>query len=247
MKNLANKHIIITGASQGIGKNIATNFLQSRANIYLISRNKSKLLKLKEDLSIINSTNKKIECYNADVTNQSEISDIFKEIGTIDVLINNAGITRDNIIVRLSKNDWNSVINTNLNGTYNCCKAAAKYMIKQKSGKIINISSIVGQIGNKGQSNYAASKAGIIGLTKSLAKELAVRNITVNAINPGYIDTKMTQELSDKNKDVFLSNIPLNKFGDPQDISNLVCFLASNKSNYITGQSINVDGGLVMQ
>jgi 3-oxoacyl-[acyl-carrier protein] reductase len=247
MKNLTNKHIIITGASQGIGKNIATNFLQSKANIYLISRNKSKLLKLKKDLSIINSSNKKIECYNADVTNQSEISNIFKEIGTIDVLINNAGITRDNIIVRLSKNDWDSVINTNLNGTYNCCKAAAKYMIKQKSGKIINISSIVGQIGNKGQSNYAASKAGIIGLTKSLAKELAIRNITVNAINPGYIDTKMTQELSDKNKDVFLSNIPLNKFGDPQDVSNLVCFLASNKSNYITGQSINVDGGLVMQ
>ena len=247
MKNLTNKHIIITGASQGIGKNIATNFLQSRANIYLISRNKSKLLKLQKDLSIINSSNKKIECYNADVTNQSEISDIFKKIGTIDVLINNAGITKDNIILRLSKNDWDSVINTNLNGTYNCCKAAAKYMIKQKSGKIINISSIVGQIGNKGQSNYAASKAGIIGLTKSLAKELAVRNITVNAINPGYIDTKMTQELSDKNKDIFLSNIPLNKFGDPQDVSNLVCFLASNKSNYITGQSINVDGGLVMQ
>lgn len=247
MQSLANKHIIITGASQGIGSNIAANFLKNHANIYLISRNKSKLLKLKKDLELINSSNKIIDCFSADVTNQSEIIDVFKTIGTIDILINNAGITKDNLIVRLSKDDWDSVIDTNLNGTYNCCKIAAKYMIKQRSGKIINISSIVAQIGNKGQSNYAASKAGILGLTKSLAQELASRNITVNAINPGYIDTKMTQELSKQNKDNFLSKIPLSKFGDVQDVSNLVCFLASDKSNYITGQSINVDGGLVMQ
>ncbi len=247
MQSLANKHIIITGASQGIGRNIAANFLKNHANIYLISRNKSKLLELKKDLELINSSNKIINCFSADVTNQSEIIDVFKTIGTIDILINNAGITKDNLIVRLSKDDWDSVIDTNLNGTYNCCKIAAKYMIKQRSGKIINISSIVAQIGNKGQSNYAASKAGILGLTKSLAHELASRNITVNAINPGYIDTKMTQELSKQHKNDFLSKIPLSKFGDVQDVSNLVCFLASDKSNYITGQSINVDGGLVMQ
>ena len=247
MQSLANKHIIITGASQGIGRNIATSFLQNHSNIYLISRNKSKLLTLKKNLELTNPSNKVIKCFSADVTNQSEIIEVFRAIGNIDILINNAGITKDNLIVRLSKDDWDSVINTNLNGTYNCCKIAAKYMIKQRSGKIINISSIVGQIGNKGQSNYAASKAGILGLTKSLAKELASRNITVNAINPGYINTKMTQELSKQNKDNFLSKIPLNKFGDVQDVSNLVCFLASNKSDYITGQTINVDGGLVMQ
>jgi 3-oxoacyl-[acyl-carrier protein] reductase len=247
MQSLANKHIIITGASQGIGRNIATSFLQNHSNIYLISRNKSKLLTLQKDLELTNPSNKIIKCFSADVANQSEIIDVFSAIGNIDILINNAGITRDNLIVRLSKDDWDSVINTNLNGTYNCCKIAAKYMIKQRSGKIINISSIVGQIGNKGQSNYAASKAGILGLTKSLAQELASRNITVNAINPGYINTKMTQELSEQNKDNFLSKIPLNKFGDVQDVSNLVCFLASNKSDYITGQTINVDGGLVMQ
>ena len=247
MKSLNNKNIIITGASQGIGKSLAINFLRNKANVFLISRSETKLLDLKNSLEQINSSQRTIEYFSADVTKQSELIDIFKKIGTIDVLINNAGITRDNIILRLSEDDWNAVINTNLNGTYNCSKIAAKYMIKQKSGKIINIGSIVGQIGNKGQSNYAASKAGVVGLTKSLAQELASRNITVNAINPGYIDTKMTQELNQKNKDKFLSKIPLNKFGNVQDVSNLACFLASDKSNYITGQSINIDGGLVMQ
>ena len=139
---------------------------------------------------------------------------------------------------------WNNVINTNLNGCYYCSKAITKTMIKQKSGKIINISSIIGLVGNKGQSNYAASKAGIIGLTKSLAKELASRKINVNAINPGYINTKMTKDLS--NKDEFLNNIPLNRYGEPADVAYLACFLASEKSNYITGQTINIDGGLIM-
>ena len=161
-------------------------------------------------------------------------------------MINNAGITDDNLIIKMKEDQWNKVIDTNLKGTYNCCKAVSKYMLKQKFGKIINISSVIGEIGNKGQVNYAASKAGIIGLTKSLSKELGSRNINVNAINPGFIKTKMTQNLeTDKNLE-FLNKIPLNRFGTVDEVSNLAYFLASNDSDYITGQSINIDGGMVV-
>jgi 3-oxoacyl-[acyl-carrier protein] reductase len=189
-----------------------------------------------------------LKAYKLDVSIEKDVINIFKKIineyNNIDVLINNAGITSDNLLITMKTEQWNNVINTNLNGCYYCSKAITKQMIKQKSGKIINISSIIGQVGNKGQSNYAASKAGIIGLTKSLAKELASRKINVNAINPGYINTQMTKNLS--NKDEFLNNIPLNRYGEPADVAYLACFLASEKSNYITGQTINVDGGLIM-
>ena len=195
-----------------------------------------------------NIRNQYFQYYQIDIADETNVQNVFEKINSnnakIDVLINNAGITSDNILVRMSSQQWHNVINTNLNGCYYCCKAISKKMIKQKFGKIINISSIIGLIGNNGQANYAASKAGIIGLTKSLAKELGSRNINVNAINPGYIDTDMTKDL--KNKLKFIENIPLNRYGKPEDVANLACFLASEKSSYITGQTINVDGGIVM-
>ena len=251
MKDLANKNIIITGSSKGIGKNLAINFFNNNSNIFLISRNIKKLNEIKKDLNSKNSHDQIIKCFEGDIASKSQISEIFKEIhsnhNSIDVLINNAGITKDNLIIRMKDEEWDDVINTNLTGTFNCCKIVSKYMVKQRSGKIINISSIIAQIGNPGQSNYSASKAGIIGLTKSLAKELAPKNINVNAINPGYIISDMTDNLSENKKNDFLTKIPLKRFGEAQDISQLALFLSSKKSNYITGQSINIDGGLVMQ
>ena len=246
MNDLKNKNIIITGASSGIGSELVKTFSNYKSNIILLSRNIDKM-------NLLISTIKKnkgqsLKAYKLDVSIEADVINVFKKItnkySTIDVLINNAGITSDNLLITMKTEQWNSVINTNLNGCYYCSKAIVKKMIKQKSGKIINISSIIGQIGNKGQANYAASKAGIIGLTKSLAKELASRKINVNAINPGYINTKMTKDLSNKNE--FSNNIPLNRYGEPSEVAYLACFLASEKSNYITGQTINVDGGLVM-
>jgi len=247
---MKNKNIIITGASQGIGETISEKFFNNYSNIFLISRNKDKLEKIKKRLSDKKDNTQTISYFVASVENYNDISNIVKTIISkfkhIDVLINNAGITDDNLIVKMKEEQWDQVINTNLKGTYNCCKAVSKYMIKQKSGKIINISSIIGEIGNKGQVNYAASKAGIVGLTKSLSKELGSRNINVNAINPGFIKTKMTENLDkDKNLD-FLNKIPLNRFGTAEDVSNLAYFLASKDSDYITGQTINIDGGMVV-
>jgi len=246
MNDLKNKNIIITGASSGIGSNLVRTFSKYKCNIILLSRNIDKMNSL---ISRVEKLEGQIlEAHKLDVSIEADVNAVFKKIiakfNTIDVLINNAGITSDNLLITMKTEQWNNVINTNLNGCYYCSKAISRQMIKQKSGKIINISSIIGQVGNKGQSNYAASKAGIIGLTKSLAKELASRKINVNAINPGYINTKMTENLS--NKEDFLKNIPLNRYGEPSDVAYLACFLASEKSNYITGQTINVDGGLIM-
>ena len=246
MDDLKNKTVIITGASSGIGAQLVKSFALHKCNIILLSRNLEKMNNLISNISL--EENQNLKAYKLDVSNEEEVNAIFKEIistfDTIDILINNAGITSDNLLMTMKTQQWTDVINTNLNGCYYCCKAISRKMVKQKSGKIINISSIIGQVGNKGQANYAASKAGIIGLTKSLAKELASRMINVNAINPGYINTEMTKDL--KNKNDFLTNIPLNRFGECKDVSDLACFLASEKSNYITGQVINVDGGLIM-
>ena len=247
---MKNKNIIITGASQGIGENITEKFFNNHSNVFLISRNKNKLEKIKKRLSKKKSNTQHITYFVASVENYIDISDIVRTIISkykrIDVLINNAGITDDNLIVKMKEEQWNQVINTNLKGTYNCCKAVTKHMMKQKFGKIINISSIIGEIGNKGQVNYAASKAGVVGLTKSLSKELGSRNINVNAINPGFIKTKMTENLGEEKNLNFLNKIPLNRFGTAEDISNLAYFLASENSNYITGQTINIDGGMVV-
>ena len=246
MNDLKNKTVIITGASSGIGAQLVKSFANYKCNVVLLSRSLDKMNNL---INNINCAEKQIlKAYKLDVSNEKNVNEVFKEItiifDKIDILINNAGITSDNLLLTMKSDQWTNVINTNLNGCYYCCKAISRKMIKQKSGKIINISSIIGQVGNKGQANYAASKAGIVGLTKSLAKELASRSINVNAINPGYIDTDMTKDL--KNKNDFLTNIPLNRFGNCEDVSEVTCFLASEKSNYITGQVINVDGGLIM-
>ncbi len=246
MTDLKNKKAIITGASKGIGKSIAFQLAEHGCDLFLLSRNEDSLNNVKN--TILKDFDINIEVYPTDTANHGSVNKVFSEIiskyNRIDILINNAGITKDNILARMSQEEWNSVIDTNLTGYFNCCKAVIKQMIKQKHGRIINISSIIGINGNSGQTNYAASKAGIIGLTKSLSKEVGSRNITVNAIAPGFIQTEMTKELDKNNKDQFLNSIPLKCFGKPEDVANLVAFLASDNASYITGQTINIDGGI---
>ena len=245
--NLTDKVAIVTGASRGIGEAIAKQLSSCGAKIILIARNSDQLVAVKETII---SNGGIAESIAGDVSNLNSISEIVTNTidkwGRIDILVNNAGIVRDNIIMRMKEDDWDSVMNINLKGCFNGIKSVARPMIKNKAGRIINITSVVGQIGNAGQSNYAASKAGIMGLTKSMAKELGSRNITVNAVAPGYITTDMTNELNDEVKEQLKSSIPLGRLGTPDDVANLVCFLASDEAGYITGQTFNVDGGMVM-
>ena len=245
--NLTDKVAIVTGASRGIGEAIAKQLSSCGAKIILIARNSDQLVTVKESIILNGGI---AESMAGDVSNLNSISEIVTNTidkwGRIDILVNNAGIARDNIIMRMKEDDWDSVMNINLKGCFNGIKSVARPMIKNKAGRIINITSVIGQIGNAGQSNYAASKAGIIGLTKSMAKELGSRNITVNAVAPGYITTDMTNELNDEVKEQLKSSIPLGRLGTPNDVANLVCFLASDEAGYITGQTFNVDGGMVM-
>ena len=245
--NLTDKVAIVTGASRGIGEAIAKQLSSCGAKIILIARNSDQLVAVKETII---SNGGIAESIAGDVSNLNSISEIVTNTidkwGRIDILVNNAGIARDNIIMRMKEDDWDSVMNINLKGCFNGIKSVARPMIKNKTGRIINITSVIGQIGNAGQSNYAASKAGIMGLTKSMAKELGSRNITVNAVAPGYITTDMTNELNDEVKEQMKSSIPLGRLGTPDDVANLVCFLASDEAGYITGQTFNVDGGMVM-
>ena len=245
--NLTDKVAIVTGASRGIGEAIAKQLSSCGAKIILIARNSDQLVAVKETII---SNGGIAESIAGDVSNLNSISEIVTNTidkwGRIDILVNNAGIARDNIIMRMKEDDWDSVMNINLKGCFNGIKSVARPMIKNKAGRIINITSVIGQIGNAGQSNYAASKAGIMGLTKSMAKELGSRNITVNAVAPGYITTDMTNELNDEVKEKMKSSIPLGRLGTPDDVANLVCFLASDEAGYITGQTFNVDGGMVM-
>ena len=240
-----NKVVVITGAAQGIGRQIALHFAKLKAEVVILDVAEESLKEAEKELSSY------CECsyYAADVTDSKSLEETLNKIidksSKIDILINNAGITRDSLALRLSENDWDKVIAVNLKGAFLCSKFCAKYMIKQRWGKIINISSIIGIIGNAGQANYSASKAGLIGLTKSFAKELGSRNICVNAVAPGFIQTKMTDNLPDKVKEEMLKRIPLHKFGTPDDVAKAVLFLASDEANYITGQVLVVDGGMI--
>lgn len=249
MIDLNGKVALITGGSRGIGKAIAIKLASYKANIVInYTSNKEHALKVKEEIESYGVKSIVIKC---DVSKSDEVNnmieEVVKEFGQIDILVNNAGITRDGLLMRMKEEDFDSVIDINLKGVFNCTKSATKYMMKKRYGKIINISSVVGLIGNAGQANYCASKAGVIGLTKSSARELASRNINVNAIAPGFIDTDMTSVLNENLKETMLKNIPQNRFGSPEDVANLVLFLASDMSSYITGQIINVDGGMAMQ
>lgn len=245
---LKNKNAIITGGGRGIGREIAITLAKNGANIAINYRTYSE--DLEKLVSELESYNVKVVTYKCDVINEEEVEAFIKEVkdklNSIDILVNNAGITKDGLILRMSEKDFTDVLDINLKGTFNMTKAVSKIMVRQKSGKIINISSVVGVAGNAGQCNYAASKAGVIGFSKSIARELASRNINVNVIAPGYINTDMTKVLSDNIKEEILKTIPMKKIGDPIDVANLALFLSSNLSDYITGQVINVDGGMVM-
>ena len=243
-----NKVALITGATRGIGKEIA---LELAANGFDIAVNYRSMQDGMEELKKeIESNNVKCEFVQADVANFEQCENMVKEtiekFGKIDVLVNNAGITKDGLIMRMKKEDFQAVIDINLTGTFNVTRNVIPYMIKQKAGRIINLSSVVGVAGNAGQTNYSASKAGVIGFTKSLAKEVASRNILVNAIAPGFIDTDMTKVLSDNVKEGINAQIPLRRMGTPNEVAKVVKFLSSEDSSYITGQVINIDGGMVM-
>ncbi len=244
---LKDKISLITGAAQGIGKTIALKFADEGSDIILLDINEEKC---EEVANEIKRKNRKTWTYKIDVSDYKQVEELFNNEmatwGRVDVLVNNAGITRDNLIVRMKEAEWDDVIRINLKGVFNFCKVASRFMMKQRSGVIINISSIIGLVGNIGQVNYSASKAGILGITKSLAKELASRNIRVNAVAPGFIQTSMTEELNEERKKLMLNAIPLNRIGTPEEVADAVLFLASGESSYITGQVINIDGGMVM-
>jgi 3-oxoacyl-[acyl-carrier protein] reductase len=246
--NKEGKTALVTGGSRGIGKAVAIQLAKDGFNIAINYSKNSK--SADEVVEIVKSYGVNAISLMCDISQYKQVENMIKEIiekfGAIDVVVNNAGITRDNLLLRMSEEEWDDVINTNLKGAFNVIKFASKHMIKKKEGKIINISSIIGIIGNAGQVNYAASKAGIIGLTKSVAKELAARGITANAIAPGFIETEMTDILKKDIKEQMINSIPLKRAGNPQDIANVVSFLASSAADYITGQVINVDGGMVM-
>ncbi|MDR0287074.1 MAG: 3-oxoacyl-[acyl-carrier-protein] reductase [Clostridiales bacterium] len=246
--DLSGKTALVTGSGRGIGKEVALTLASSGAKIMLNDIPASDAAE--ETIHEMRTKGYNVDLYRCDITNFSQVEEMIKEtarsFGSLDILVNNAGITKDGLIARMSIDDFDAVINTNLKGTFLCSKAAAKVMMKQKSGKIINMASVVGIMGNAGQTNYAASKAGIIGLTKSLAKELASRNIKCNCVAPGFIQSKMTDSLSDSVRETYLANIPAGRFGTAADVANVVAFLASDLSDYITGQVIHIDGGLLM-
>ena len=243
-----NKTVVVTGASRGIGRAIAIAFARQGANLVLNYNSSAK--SVEEVLQLIQAEGGNAVAVKADVSKSEEAKNLIQTavetFGSIDILVNNAGITKDMLLMRMTDEQFEQVIDINLKGTFYCLKYASNYMLKQRSGKIINMASVVGLTGNAGQANYAASKAGIIGLTKSAAKELAPRGITVNAIAPGFIQTEMTDALSDKVKDAYIQMIPLKKLGSVDDVANTACFLASEGANYITGQVIQVDGGMLM-
>lgn len=247
-KILSGKVAFVTGASRGIGRAIALRLAADGAKVALnFASNSAKAEAVKADIESIGGTAMLVQ---GDVSDFQTVTELIKRVvdewGRIDILINNAGITRDNLLLKMSEDDFDRVINTNLKGVFNCTKAVTKIMMKQRGGRIVNMSSVVALRGNVSQANYAAAKAGIIGLTKSAARELASRGVTVNAVAPGFIDTDMTAALSEKVKEVLLKEIPAGRMGTPEDVANAVAFLVSDQAAYITGQVLSVNGGLAM-
>lgn len=241
------KNVIVTGAARGIGKGIARKFAEKGFNVVISDIMIEEAEKTAAELAELGV---KTLAVKTDVSNQEDAENLIKktvaEFGSVDFLVNNAGITRDNLSVRMSEDEWDKVLNINLKGSFLCSQAAAKEMMKQRFGRIVNIASVSGLLGTAGQGNYAASKAGLIALTKSMARELGRRNITVNAVAPGFIMTEMTETLSDKVKEDYMQQIPLKRAGTPDDIAEAVCFLISPAGSYITGTTINVSGGLLI-
>ncbi|HDS03580.1 MAG TPA: 3-oxoacyl-[acyl-carrier-protein] reductase [Firmicutes bacterium] len=247
MIDLKGKVALVTGSARGIGLAIAEKLAQSQARVVLSDLSQEDVDRALESLSSQGYDVMGVACNVASEESvNAAVEKIKNEAGPVDILVNNAGITKDMLFMRMDKEKWDSVLNVNLTGAYLTSKAVIRDMAKNHFGRIINISSVVGLIGNAGQANYAASKAGLIGLTKSLAKEFGQRDVTVNAVAPGFIETKMTDVLSDDVKNAFLQNIPIKKMGTPEDVANSVLFLASELASYITGQVIHVDGGMVM-
>jgi 3-oxoacyl-[acyl-carrier protein] reductase len=246
--SLKDRVALVTGGSRGIGRAIATTLAVAGATVVINYRGNQAAAD--EAVQAISANEGQAIAVQADIRQASEVEQLFKTVldryGKIDILVNNAGITRDTLLLRMKEDDFDAVIDTNLRGIFLCTKAALRPMTKARGGRIINITSVVGLIGNAGQANYAAAKAGIIGFTKSTAREMASRAITVNAVAPGYIETELTGVLSDQIRTAILDNIPLGRLGTPQDVANLVCFLASDAAAYITGQTLSVDGGMVM-
>ena len=248
MGKLDGKIALVTGASRGIGRAIAIAFAKEGATVAINYAGNHE--KAENVVKEIKDLGKDAISIQGDVTNADSVATMVKTVteqfGKIDILVNNAGITRDNLLMRMKEEDWDSVINTNLKGVFLCTKAVSRQMMKQRQGRIINISSVVGVSGNAGQANYTAAKSGVIGLTKTSAKELAARGITVNAIAPGFIETDMTSTLTEDVGEQMLKQIPLGRFGSPDDVAQTAAFLASEEAAYITGQTIHVDGGMVM-
>jgi len=245
--DLEGKVALVTGGAQGIGKVTALHLASKGADVAVSDINMDGALKTAEEIEGLGRRGLALE---GDVSNPADaeviVAKTVERLGGIDILVNNAGITRDKLLLRMTEEDWDAVLNINLKGTFNCTKAAVKYMVKNKSGRVVNIASVVGEMGNAGQANYAASKAGIIGLTKSVAREYAQRGINVNAIAPGYIETPMTEALSENVKAELKAQIPMARLGTPSDVANAVYFLVSDASSYITGHVLNVNGGIYM-
>jgi len=244
----ANQVAVVTGAGRGIGHAIALKFASEGARVAVVSRNENNALRTADEINARHAGLAK--AYAVDVASHSAVAQLAEQILTdfsrVDILVNNAGVTRDGLSMRMSEEDWDVVVDTNLKGTFNCIQAFERSLIKQRSGRIINIGSVAGLMGNAGQANYAASKAGVLGLSKTIARELASRGITCNVVAPGFIETDMTDVLPEKIKQAVISQIPAGAFGKPDDIAAAVAFLASAEAGYITGQCLTVDGGMVM-